>query len=180
VWKTLKVVYVITPELRERFKEPFGFLILGSVDETMSKLNELVHDENPPKIVSVGDVVSGNLHNFGFHPQLSIVDNKSLREATVTGNNAVERTLRVCNPQGTITEEAIIAIRDCLGKGEHAHIIVDGEEDLLALIAVLYSPENAFVVYGQPYLGIVVVRATSDKKAKARKFLKAMEPRKAK
>jgi hypothetical protein len=47
---------------------------------------------------------------------------------------------------------------------------------LLTLIAVLYAPENAVVVYGQPHTGIVVVKVTPQKKAQAERFLKAMKP----
>ena len=79
------------------------------------------------------------------------------------------------NPQGTITQEAISAIKEALEKNEHTHIVVDGEEDLLTLIAVLYAPENSFVVYGQPYTGIVVVKVTQRKKAQVEEFLKAMK-----
>ena len=68
------------------------------------------------------------------------------------------------NPQGTITQEAIFAIKEALERNEHTHIVVDGEEDLLTLIAVLYAPENAFVVYGQPYSGIVVVKVSRLRK----------------
>ncbi|MDI6805914.1 MAG: DUF359 domain-containing protein, partial [Candidatus Bathyarchaeia archaeon] len=53
--------------------------------------------------------------------------------------------------------------------------IVDGEEDLLTLIAVLYAPQNSFVVYGQPYEGIVVVKVTPEKKAEVSEILKTME-----
>ena len=67
--------------------------------------------------------------------------------------DAVEKTVYVDNPQGTITQEAIVAIKEALERNEHTHIVVDGEEDLLTLIAVLYAPENSFVVYGQPYRG---------------------------
>jgi len=52
---------------------------------------------------------------------------------------------------------------------------VKGEEDLLTLIAVLYSPETALVVYGQPHSGIVVVKVTSEKKAQVKEYLKAMK-----
>ena len=52
---------------------------------------------------------------------------------------------------------------------------MDGEEDLLTLIAVLYATEKSFVVYGQPYAGIVIVEVTSEKRAEAAEILKAME-----
>ena len=76
----MTVEYVITPELRVKLKEPFGTLLQGSSKETMCKMNELIGKEKPPRIISVGDVVSRNLHEAGIHPQVSIIDNVSLRE----------------------------------------------------------------------------------------------------
>ncbi len=163
----MAVTYNITPELRVRLKEPFGMLIRGSFAETMGKLDAMVKREKPPLIVSVGDTVSRNLHEHRIPPQLSITDNKRMRKKIKPRIFAV-KLFHVKNPQGTITEEAIAAIRA-------VQVIVDGEEDLLTLVAVLYAPENAFVIYGQPYEGIVVVKVTSEKKAEAEKILKAME-----
>jgi uncharacterized protein (UPF0218 family) len=171
----MAIAYSLTPELRVKLKEPFGILIRGSFAETMDKMENIVKREKPPRIVSVGDTVSRNLHEHELNPQLSITDNKRMRRRvkprTFTGKNIVH----VRNPQGTITEEAITAIREALESNERFHIIVDGEEDLLALIAVLYAPENSLVVYGQPYEGIVVIRVTSEKKAGAKEILKAMK-----
>ncbi|TRO46301.1 DUF359 domain-containing protein [Candidatus Bathyarchaeota archaeon] len=171
----MAIAYNLTPELRVKLKEPFGILIRGSFAETMDKMENIVKREKPPRIVSVGDTVTRNLHEHELNPQLSITDNKRMRKRvrprTFTGKNIVH----VRNPQGTITEEAITAIREALESNERFHIIVDGEEDLLALIAVLYAPENSLVVYGQPYEGIVVIRVTSEKKAGAKKILKAMK-----
>ena len=160
----MTIVYAITPKLRTKFKEPFGTLIQGSFDKTMGKLKELVEKEKPARIISVGDVVSRNLHEHKIHPQLTIIDTKFLRNQNMPEQISVEKTVHVNNPKGTITKEAIFAIKEALEKNEHTHIIVEGEEDLLTLIAVLYAPENAIIVYGQPYSGIVIVKVTSEKK----------------
>lgn len=171
----MTIAYTITSELRIKLKEPFGSLIQGAPDETMAKMKDLVKKEKPPKIISVGDIVSRNLHKHNINPQLTIVDNISLREQRMPQEAAVKKTVYVNNPQGTITQEAIFAVKEALERNEHTHIVVEGEEDLLTLIAVLYAPENAFVVYGQPYSGIVVVKVTSEKKAQAQEFLNAMK-----
>ena len=172
----MTIAYTLTPKLRTKFKEPFGTLIQGSFQETMTKMKELVNKEKPPKIISVGDVVSHNLHEYNIHPQVTIIDNRFLRTQSMPETAWVEKTVNIINPQGTITEEAILAIKQALEKNTHTHIIVKGEEDLLTLIAVLYAPENAYVVYGQPDSGIVVVKVTSEKKAQAQEFLNAMKP----
>jgi uncharacterized protein (UPF0218 family) len=174
--ETMTVVYAITPKLRRKFKEPFGILIKGPFAETMAKMKELIDKEKPPLIISVGDVVSRNLHGHNINPNLTIIDNKFLRTQTLPEQNRVEKTVCVNNPQGTITHDAIFEIRNALEKNNHTHIVVSGEEDLLTLIAVLYAPKDSFVVYGQPYSGIVVVKVTAEKKAQADEFLKAMKP----
>jgi uncharacterized protein (UPF0218 family) len=174
----MTVVYTITPQLRIKLKEPFGTLIQGAFEETMAKIKNLVDTEKPPRIISVGDVVSRNLHRHSIHPQLTIIDNISLRDQAMPKEAAVEKTVKVKNPQGTITQEAISAIKEALAANEHTHIIVDGEEDLLVLIAVLYAPENAFVVYGQPHAGVVVVKVSAEKKFQAQQFLNQMKPAK--
>ncbi len=174
--ETMTTEYTITPELRIKLKEPFGTLIQGTFEETMNQMKKLVEEQKPPKLISVGDVVSLNLHKHNIHPQLTIIDNKSLRDQTMPETARVERTVCVNNPQGTITMEASAAVKEAISKNEHTHIVVEGEEDLLTLTAVLYAPQNSLVVYGQPHTGIVVVKVTAQKKAEVKKILKAMEP----
>ena len=87
-------------------------------------------------------MVSHNLHEYNIHPQITIIDNKFLRTQTLPEMDPVEKTVNVNNPQGTITEEAILAIKEAIEKNQHTHIVVKGEEDLLTLIAVLYAPDK--------------------------------------
>ena len=112
----MTIVYTLTPELRMKLKEPFGNLIQGTPEETMAKMKELVEKEKPTKIISVGDVVSQNLHEYNIHPQLTIIDYKSLRDQIMPQEDDVEKTVYVNNPQGTITQEAIAAIKEALEK----------------------------------------------------------------
>ena len=172
----MAIVYSVTSELRVKLKEPFGMLIRGSFAETMNKMESIVKREKPSRIVSVGDTVSRNLHEYQMNPQLSITDNKRMRKRIKPRIFAGKNVVYVKNPQGTITEEAIRAIKEALESDERVHIIVDGEEDLLTFIAVLYAPEKSLVVYGQPYEGIVVVKVTSEKKAEIMETLKTMKP----
>lgn len=175
----MKIAYTLTPKLADQFKKPFGKLIEGTADETMAVLKNMIRTEKPPIIISVGDVVSRNLHAFGMQPQLSVIDNISLRsqkeQAPISHG---EKIIAIRNPQGAITEEAIETIKAALIGKEHIHVVVDGEEDLLVITAVQYAPLNAFVVYGQPHIGIVVVKVTPDKKADVIGFLNDMKPAK--
>jgi len=171
----MTVIYTVTPELRLKLKEPFGILITGTFSETMSKLADIIKNENPPKVVSVGDIVSKNLHSHKIIPQLAITDNKSMRRKVKEQIFQKKSVIKIRNPQGVITEEAIMAIQKALKGEKQVHILVEGEEDLLALIAILYVPENSIIIYGQPNKGIVVVKVTNDKRAETEKILKVME-----
>jgi len=163
-----------------KLKEPFGVLLRGTFKKNMTRVDAIARKNKPPRIIAVGDTVSRNLHEYGIAPQLSITDNMSLRKRVKPTNLCVERVVHARNPQGTITEESVVAVREALLGEERVHILVDGEEDLLTLIAVLFAPEKSLVVYGQPYEGIVVVEATPEKKAEAAKILGAMAVRKPK
>jgi GTP-dependent dephospho-CoA kinase len=178
----LAVIYCVTPELREKFKEPFGLLLAGTFSETMTKLKAIVKEEKPPIIVSVGDTVSRNLHSHDIKPSLSVTDNQSMRKRVKPSKFEDKKIVHVKNPPGTITQEAFAAVHKALEKSDenHVHLIVDGEEDLLTLVAVLFAPKGSFVVYGQPYKGIVIVRVTPEKKTEAKALLNAMAVRKAK
>jgi uncharacterized protein (UPF0218 family) len=171
----MAIRYSLTPKLRLTLKQPLGILIRGSFAETMKKLKNMVDKENPPSIIAVGDTVSRNLTQNRFQPKLAIVDNKCMRKNIQPTLLAADTTVHVKNPQGAITEEAISTIQDALKSSQRVKIVVDGEEDLLTLIAIAYASENSFVVYGQPYEGIVVVKVTAAKKADIAEILKTME-----
>ena len=171
----MTISYSLTSVLREKLKEPIGTLIRGSFSDTIERFKEMIEKERSPFIISVGDTVSKNLAKINMSPKLAIVDNVCMRR-TVTEpvQLTTEKTVYVKNPQAKITAEAILAIQDALTGDFHVKIVVDGEEDLLALIAILYAPDNAYVLYGQPYEGIVVVRVTSDKRSEVARILEQM------
>jgi GTP-dependent dephospho-CoA kinase len=167
--------YSVKPEKMSQFKEPFGKLIRGSPVETTQQLAVELKKQKSPMLISVGDTVSRNLHENNIIPQLSITDNKSMRQKLQPKIFPHKTLVHVNNPEGTITEEAIEAIQTALKTCEATQILVDGEEDMLTLITVLYAPENAFVVYGQPNEGIVLVQVTPEKRLEAQKIWAAMQ-----
>jgi GTP-dependent dephospho-CoA kinase len=171
----MTVNYVITPEVLLKFKEPFGMLIQGSFEETMTELEGIVSKEKPPMIITVGDTVSRNLHKYKIVSQLSITDNNSMRRKLQPKIFEKKSIVNVKNPQGTITQEAINAIQEALQSKKQVNIVVDGEEDLLTLVVVLNAPLNSLVIYGQPNKGIVVVKVTQQKKADAEKIWNAVK-----
>jgi len=141
----------------------------------MEKLKKLVEKEKPLKIISVGDVVSGNMMKKGVLPQVMIVDNIVMRKAIAPIPADANEILHVKNPPGTLSEEAWSVIREAVALERRTKVLVDGEEDLLTLVAVLCAPENSLVVYGQPHEGIVVVKVTEKTKETMRRIVEEME-----
>jgi len=136
----------------------------------------MIEREKPSRIIAVGDVVSSNMMKYGICPQVFVVDNRVMRESIVPIQVNVNETICVKNPAGTLTEEAREGIQRALDKGGHLiKVMVDGEEDLLTLAAVVHVPENSLVVYGQPHEGVVAVMATKEKKDEVRRIIEAMD-----
>ncbi|NWG11433.1 GTP-dependent dephospho-CoA kinase family protein [Candidatus Bathyarchaeota archaeon] len=171
----MPIAYSLTRELRVKLKTPIGVLVRGSFTETMRIFKGIIEKEKPMRIISVGDTVTRNLaeNHVVFH--VAIVDNRVMRRDAPPITLKMERTVYVKNPHGTITEEAAEVVRKALESNCSTKIVVDGEEDLLTLVAVFYSPENSLVVYGQPHEGIVVVKVTPEKKKEVAAILKTME-----
>jgi len=171
----MSIVYIITPELRVKLKKPLGTLIRGSFKETMKLLKKIIEMETVNTIISVGDTVSKNLNENHLTTKLSIIDNRVMRKSARPFQLYVDKIVKIKNPPGTITEEAIEAIQEAIKSNYRVKIVVDGEEDLLTLVAVIYAPENSFVIYGQPYEGIVAIKVTPEKKLEIAEILKNME-----
>lgn len=165
----------LTPQLRKKLKKPLGTLFQGALEETMKILETLIEKEKPAKVVTVGDRVSQDLADHHILPDVLIVDNKIMRKKISPISATADRVVNVKNPAGTITEEAWLAIEKAMEGSRRTKIVVDGEEDLLTLVAILTAPENSLVLYGQPRKGVVVVKATVEIKQKVQKIVEAMK-----
>ncbi|KAB1193117.1 DUF359 domain-containing protein [Haloferax sp. MBLA0076] len=149
--------------LRAAFKEPFGPIYT----EAEALLADASSEEANAPLVAVGDVVTFYLRRAGRPPDVAVVDGKTKREAVGDEiRRAVEtgRLVEVTNEPGTISRDLVAALVDALAAGEPTTLLVEGEEDLATLPAVLAAPLGSTVVYGQPDEGMV--RLTVDEAAK--------------
>jgi uncharacterized protein (UPF0218 family) len=161
--------------LRKELKKPQGLLIEGPFEKTVKRLKELIEKEQPSLTISVGDMVSRNMIQGSIPPDVLIVDNKVMRKPVQPIEIDTKHILYANNPPGTITDEAWNVIRRAIEKKGQIEVVIDGEEDLLTIVAVLSVPENAIVVYGQPHVGIVVVKVTEETRENMRRFVDAMQ-----
>jgi uncharacterized protein (UPF0218 family) len=144
-------------------KRPMGVLINDS-DINLHTLK--YHLNNALMIVSVGDASTDRLINLGIVPHIQIVDGRERRISRRYAGDHYVSELRCTNPAGNITYEAISTFKEALSAKKPVRILVDGEEDLMALVALAYSQDNTAIVYGQPLEGIVIVTVNDETKNK--------------
>ncbi|CAB50591.1 GTP-dependent dephospho-CoA kinase [Pyrococcus abyssi] len=173
----MKVLFKLPPSLRSELKKPVGELIEGDIPTPYLKVKDILTNEDP--LVTVGDVVTENIMKVGLNPNLAIYDHKTERREYKPNIRSVEGVLiTVKNPPGTITLPLLKAIKKAyslLSHGKRVHIVVDGEEDLATIPAVLYAPIGTTVIYGQPKKGIVLIKVTNECKRRCAKIMRRME-----
>jgi uncharacterized protein (UPF0218 family) len=142
-----------TEETRRIVKRPLGTLLKND-----SEIRSFLEGFNG-FLITVGDIVSTSLIQMGFKPQLCIVDGRTMRKPMPVADCLKEgrRIFRLENPPGTISEESWRVMREAVSS-PGSTVIVEGEEDLLTLVAVEAAPEGSLVLYGQPGEGVVAIR----------------------
>jgi uncharacterized protein (UPF0218 family) len=151
-----------------------GELLNGDEEHNMKKLKKIVREENPPRVICVGDAVSRNAIKAGEDSWIKIVDGKEMRMETGLDGFHGSRIFLVENEPGTLSHIAWETISEVI-KHEGSVLIVKGEEDLLTLPAILEAPEKSIVIYGQPpKAGMTVVRVNNESKQLANSIIDAM------
>ncbi|HXG07673.1 MAG TPA: GTP-dependent dephospho-CoA kinase family protein [Nitrososphaera sp.] len=158
----------------ELLKQPFGTLIPdGQV--TKQKVAALLNDAK--KVIAVGDATSDRLVSFSIIPDLAVIDGRERRsKRSYSLGNYEAKELQCTNLPGTISIEAVSVLRSALASKSPVRILIDGEEDLLALPLFVMAPEGSVVLYGQPLEGLVVVRITATKQNQAKDLIKRIFP----
>ena len=164
---------LLTEETRSSLKAPLGRLLSGDAREIYGELAKLVSLKRPPRVVFVGDAVSRNATMMGIRRDLMIVDNREMRTETKPFDASATRIFRVHNEPGTISMHAWAAVQEAIETGD-AILVVEGEEDLLTLVAMAVAPLGSFVIYGQPDEGLVLVEVDDSAKKSACSFLEGM------
>jgi len=159
----------LRPILSQHF---IGTLLTGTPKDNLAFIKSNI--EKYKYIVTVGDVVTLTLTIGGINPKLSIIDCKCLRRKCLTLNvlrGKFRNIIKVYNPPGRITIEAWNSIKRALKEQDNTLIEVQGEEDLLAIPAILEADLGSIVVYGLPLKGMVIVRVDNSVKELLRRIL---------
>ncbi len=163
----------MTEELRDSLKKPLGKLLRGRGPEVYRELAEEILRSNPARIILVGDVVSRNATIHKVRSDIMIVDNREMRGPAEPFDRKAKRTFLVRNEPGTISADAWVGVEEAVQRGD-AIMIIDGEEDLLTLVAIAVAPLGSIVAYGQPNEGLVIVQVDNQAKERVGCLLDAM------
>lgn len=158
----------LTPAVLAKLKKPFGILV---PDAQVTKAKVASEIKGAGKVIAVGDATTDRLIAFGIVPDIAIVDGKERRYAREFPDNHAATELSCANPASTISKGAIDLVKKAMDEKRPVRIMVDGEEDLLALPAFALAPDGAAVLYGQPLEGLVIVRITPAKKKQAQDLM---------
>ena len=166
---------ILPPTHRPAFKTPFSTLLSGSKSHlgwAPLKAKKALENNPPFMTIAVGDIAVISLLQQNIPLNLSLVDLKTNRQIlyknlTKLGLPSTPNFTAI-NPPGSITPDLIQSLQKSL-KNPHFHqtILVKGEEDLSVLPAILLSPLNTAIFYGQPNQGLVYVQVTEELKQKA-------------
>jgi GTP-dependent dephospho-CoA kinase len=163
---------ILTPSLRRKLKKPLGRLF-PAVDVRGEEFLALVTGSS--FVVTVGDRVTETLQETtGRSPDVFVVDGMERRSAREIPRIAHGSTIEAKNPAGRITKAALGAMKRAFAGEKPVMVLIDGEEDLLTVPAVIEAPLGAVVFYGQPLEGVVAVKVDEKSKASAREILKQM------
>ncbi|NHN60148.1 MULTISPECIES: GTP-dependent dephospho-CoA kinase family protein [Halorussus] len=160
--------------MRGELKEPMGPIFTDA--------ERLLAEAGDGPLVAVGDVVTYHLERAGVVPDVAVVDGLTEREAVdddvaegVARLGGEVREVHVENPAAAITRGLAAALREAIADPEPTVLVVDGEEDLVTLPAIVAAPLGAAVVYGQPNEGMVLATVTDESKTRVCDLLGRMD-----
>ena len=159
---------ILDPTKLDLLKEPFGTLIRDN-EVTINLVTEIL--KKAPKVIAVGDTTTEKLVGFGFIPDISVTDCMEKRVIkTSKFEYPVDKTIHLDNKPGELSKQVILEVKKLILANAYdskIRIIIKGEEDLVALPFLMYSPNDWVICYGQPNEGLVIVQVTEDSKKKA-------------
>ncbi len=185
--------------MRKEFSKPLGKLFKGkpevSFPEAIKWMNNQFSDlfdgssiKKMPTVIGVGDVVSKSISQNKFLRPLVkylFIDGESQRGRNQFMIPNLETSIKKTfyNPAGFINEKIFEFFQETINDDNQYLVIIDGEEDLLVIPAILES-NNSFIFYGQPPItdiippipaGCVVIYNNSEIKQRMKELFEEME-----
>jgi len=159
--------YVLIDAARRLLRLPYGVCIFDEPPRSILKLRDLYYSLNLEGVCTVGDIVTMNVVRYWRVPDIAIIDYATRRSERLSHHveSMFNVVLEVEHERSSIdlaSEEILARCRRLVEKGERVLIKVRGEEDILAIPAILVL-KKFLVVYGNVFLNcLVAVPSTPD------------------
>jgi uncharacterized protein (UPF0218 family) len=158
----------ISDRARNELRKPLGRLVADPA--------QLLNILGDSKIVTVGDICTLAYLDLGLKPHLAVYDYRykrmDLEQEKIAKLKEVYPNPRTFpNPAGELSDEVVQNAPNLLMLG--GSVLIEGEDDLVALAFINAANEEYLILYGQPDEGIVVVRPDKETKKKIRKILES-------
>ena len=167
----MRRVYRLPEELRPELAKPLG-RVYGADEVEGAEFEGLAKESS--MVITVGDRVTDTLEAVGRTPDVQVIDEVERRTRRGPPKVPYARLVRVKNPAGTLTRAAIEGMRKAFSGRKPVRVQVEGEEDLMAMLAISMAPVSAVVFYGQPGVGVVAVKSNALSKSRNRAILAKM------
>ncbi|MBD3209870.1 DUF359 domain-containing protein [Candidatus Micrarchaeota archaeon] len=156
----------VSEKVRKQLKKP-----LGKLYKDFKEIKKLSKDH---RIIAIGDICTLGMLAMGIKPHLAVFDFKFMRKKLDPNMENVlrmhyEKPKKFKNPAGTLSEKLLGNAEKLIKKG--GGVLIEGEEDLVALAFILKAGKKDVIVYGQPHAGLVVVKPDKKLKKKIEKWL---------
>lgn len=160
----IQEIFHLPTDERDEFRNP-----IGDIEIDIKAVLKTLDPQD--LLIAVGDIVAASFERAGRLADINITDGRTRRHTLeqqyiVSSTKMIQRTTK--NQAGTITQEAAKTIQAAISDFETTHaeqlINVLGEEDLLAIPAILLAPLDTIVIYGQFNQGIVFVKVSEQNK----------------
>ena len=156
-------IFHLRQDQRESLRIPVGN-VFRTTDDVLSYLHK------KHMIIAVGDVIANSLQQKNMQADISVIDGKTRRDEKIEEKivSPAAKRWESQNDAGTIAREAVNSLQAAIQAFQQTQekqlLMVSGEEDLLAIPAILLSPLHTIVVYGLFGKGIVAVEVSEQNK----------------
>lgn len=174
---------LILPEyLRKELRKP-----LGKVFKDTKSLLHYINIMEWTMVIAVGDIIVSSLLKEGVKIDIKVIDFKSRKKPIKIRTDPFQKGLKGLsfknfkNNPGTINFKTAEKLKEIIKNNIKGTVpfrdspynwfIIDGEEDLLALPAILFAPLGSLVLYGHWQYGVIGVEVTEKIKEKIRRII---------
>lgn len=143
--------------VRLKLRRPLGVLY--------KDLDEALRNVKTRPVITVGDRVTSDVCSRLKQVDIQVVDLRERRVKRGPPACNARKVVRVVNPPGMLTPYSLQLVNEVLGSRCSVRVVVEGEEDLLAL-AIISLATKGVLLYGQPGEGVVLVDLADPKTKK--------------